>query len=297
MSARNWVLLVILSILWGGTFFFVAIALTEVPPLTLVFLRCLIAALALTPILYALGFVFPSTRAGWRDFVVMSVLNNIIPFGLIFYAQTVVPSGLAAVLNATTPLMSLLVLRFAAGEPLTTNKSAGVLIGLAGVAILVGPNALGTASRASAFGMLAILAATLSYGFSGLWGRRLKNIAPPVSAASQLICSTLLMLPIAGFADRFWHLPMPAPAVLTAIIGLGVLSTALAYILFFTIMQSAGALNVMLVTLLIPFTSIALGALYLGESLNAHQIAGALTIGLSLLVIDGRLFGVKPHAA
>lgn len=296
MTARNWLLLILLSILWGGTFFFVAVALKHVPPLTLVFLRCLIAALALVPILYALGFVFPSTRAGWRDFLVMSVLNNIIPFGLIFYAQTVVPSGLAAILNATTPLMSLLVLRGLAGEPLTANKLTGVMIGLAGVAVLVGPDALGTTSRASAFGMLAILAATLSYGFSGLWGRRLKAIAPPVSAASQMLCSTVLMLPLAGLADQFWHLPMPPLPVIAAIIGLGVLSTALAYILFFSIMQSAGALNVMLVTLLIPFTSIALGALYLGESLNARQIAGALIIGFSLLVIDGRLLGIKPKA-
>jgi drug/metabolite transporter (DMT)-like permease len=259
-----------------------------------VFARCLIAALALVPILLLLGFSFPTKRAGWRDFLVMAMLNNVIPFGLIFYGQLSVPSGIAAVLNAMTPLMALLVLRFVAGETLTANKAAGVVIGLVGVAVLIGPSALAGFTNTDALGMTAIILATLSYGFSGLWGRRLKGIAPPVSAASQMICSTLLMLPLAGVADRFWTLPMPSTSVLAAIVALGVLSTALAYILFFTIMASAGPLNVMLVTLLIPFTSIALGAFYLGETLNNRQIAGALVIGLSLLVIDGRLFGIRP---
>ena len=296
MTLRNWLLLVLLSILWGGTFFFVAIALPEVPPLTLVLARCVIAALALVPILLALGFKFPSTRTAWRDFAVMAVLNNIIPFTLIFFGQKVVPSGLAAVFNATTPLMSLLVMRFFVGEVWTANKLAGVLIGLAGVAILVGPDAFSGASSASVLGMLAILGGTLSYGFSGLWGRRLKAYPAPVSAGSQLLCSSILLLPLAAAADQFWTLPIPSLGVLLAMLALGILSTAIAYILFFEIMRSAGALNVMLVTLLIPFTSISLGALYLGETLNLHQIGGAVVIGLSLLVIDGRLFGVKPPA-
>jgi drug/metabolite transporter (DMT)-like permease len=296
MSTRNWCLLLVLSVLWGGTFFFVAVALRELPPLTLVLSRCVVAALALVPVLLALGYAFPRTGAEWRDFAVMAVLNNIIPFGLIFYAQQSVPSGLAAVLNATTPLMSLLVLWLVAGEALTTNKVAGVLIGLAGVGVLVGPAATAGLSGGPVIGMLAILGATLSYGFSGVWGRRLGQTPAPVSAACQMLCSALMMVPLAGVVDRFWTLPLPSAPVLAAVLALGLLSTALAYILFFQIMRSAGSLNVMLVTLLIPFTSIALGALYLGESLSARQVAGALVIGLSLLVIDGRLFGIKPAA-
>lgn len=295
MNLRNWLLLILLSVLWGATFFFVAVALPEVPPLTLVLTRCVIAATALIPILLLLGFTFPSGRTAWRDFAGMAVLNNIIPFTLIFYGQKVVPSGIAAVFNATTPLMSLLVMRFVAGEGWTANKLSGVLIGLTGVAILVGLDALSGTSVAMAAGMLAILGGALSYGFSGLWGRRLKTYPAPISAASQLLCSSILMLPIAAVSDRFWTLPMPSQGALLAILALGILSTAIAYILFFEIMRSAGALNVMLVTLLIPFTSIALGALYLGETLSARQMAGATVIGLSLLVIDGRLFGVKPR--
>jgi drug/metabolite transporter (DMT)-like permease len=294
MRLRDWTMLIALSILWGGTFFFVAVALKEVPPLTLVLARCVIAALALVPVLVLLGFKLPDTRKGWRDFAVMAILNNIIPFGLIFYGQQIIPSGLAAVLNATTPLMSLLVTRVVAGEAWTTNKLAGILIGLAGVGVLVGPEAFGGATLANALGMSACLAATLAYGFSGLWSRRLKAYSAPVSAASQMVCSSLLLIPIAGVADRFWMQPMPSQGVLLAILALGVLSTALAYILFFEIIRRAGALNAMLVTLLIPFTSIALGTLYLGETLSPRQLLGAVIIGVSLLVIDGRLFGLKP---
>jgi drug/metabolite transporter (DMT)-like permease len=294
MRARDWVQLIILSVLWGATFFLVAIALREMPPLTLVLARCVIAALVLVPVVYLLGFRFPQTRDAWRNFLVMSVLNNIIPFGLIFYAQQAVPSGIAAVLNATTPLMSLLVLRVLAGEAMTTNKIAGVLIGLLGVGVLVSPTAGDSQSATSFLAMLAILGATLSYGLSGLWGRRFKAIPSPVTAAGQLLCSSLLMLPIAGLADQFWAQPMPSTPVIMAILALGILSTAMAYILFFQIMASAGPLNVMLVTLLIPFTTIALGALFLGEALTGRQIAGAVVIGVSLLVIDGRLFGRKP---
>lgn len=291
MRAREWLLLVLLSFVWGGTFYFAAIALAELPPLTLVLARCAIAVAVLAPPLLLLGFAFPRTRRQWRDFAVMAILNNIVPFSLIFYGQKYIPSGLASVLNATTPLMSLLVLRFVAGEAWTANKLAGVLIGITGVAILIGPAALALSDPASAVGMLLCLGAAACYGLSGLWGRRLTGFAAPVSAASQLLCSTLMLVPIAAVADRFWTLAMPSQPVVLAVIGLGVLSTAIAYVLFFQIMAAAGPLNVMLVTLLIPFTSIALGTALLGEVLSMQQIVGAIVIGISLLVIDGRLFG------
>jgi drug/metabolite transporter (DMT)-like permease len=294
MRPRDWGLLFLLSILWGGTFFFAAVALKEWPPLTLVLARCAIAAVVLVPILLALRFDFPRDLAGWRDFAVMAVLNNIIPFSLIFWGQQSIPSGLAAVLNATTPLMSLLVLRALAAEPLAAHKLAGIVIGLFGVVVLIGPEAMAPTKPGFVMGMLAVLGGTLSYGFSGWWGRRLKAYAPPVSAASQLTCSTLLLLPVVAVTDRFWTLPLPSAGVLAAVLALALLSTALAYILFFEIMRSAGPLNVMLVTLLIPFSAIALGTLVLGETLLPRHLAGAAVIGLSLLVIDGRLFGSKP---
>jgi drug/metabolite transporter (DMT)-like permease len=295
LRAREWLLLVLLSLLWGGTFFVVAIAVKELPPLTLVLCRCVFAALLLAPVVWAIGLKMPASRSAWRDFVVMAVLNNIIPFSLIFYAQTIVPSGLASVLNATTPVFALLAAWWFANDPLPANKLIGIALGIAGVAVLIGPAAMAS-GNANAIGMIAILVASLSYGLSGVWGRRLKAYPPLVTSLSQLTCSSLMLIPIAGVSDQFWRLPWPSAHVVWAVLSLAALSTALAYILFFEIMAKAGSANVMLVTLLIPFSSIALGALYLGESLSLQQIIGAVIIGSGLMVIDGRLFGIVPEA-
>jgi drug/metabolite transporter (DMT)-like permease len=301
MAVITWCKLIVLSILWGGTFFAVAIALRAWPPLTLVLARVALAAAILIPIVFALGQRLPHHARVWCDFVVMAILNNMIPFALIFYGQTVVASGIASVINAATPLMTLLVARAIAGEPIAGHKLSGVVIGLAGVANLMAPSVMDlmqtrSGDAALALGMLACLGATLSYGVAGLWGRRFKDVPPIVSATSQLVCSTLLLAPVVFLVDRPWLLPAPATETLVAIVSLAVLSTALAYILFFDIMAKAGADNVMLVTLLIPASAIALGVSVLGERLAAHQIIGALVITASLLVIDGRLFGVKAAA-
>ena len=290
MSAKNWLQLIALSILWGATFIFAKEALPSLTPLTLTLARVAIAAAVLVPVVLALGLKLPNTAVQWRDFAVMAILNNIIPFGLIFWGQTMIPSGLAAVMNSTTPLMALLVARVLAGEALPGHKVAGVVIGMTGVAVLVGPSAL-AGDKTSALGMLLVVLGALSYGLSALWGRRFKQVPPMVSAASQLLCSTLLLVPIAGAADQFWQLPMPGLNVIIAVVALGVLSTALAYILFFSIMAEAGSNNVMLVTLLIPISAMALASLRFGEVLSTNQFIGAAVIAASLLVIDGRLFG------
>jgi drug/metabolite transporter (DMT)-like permease len=212
----------------------------------------------------------------------------VIPFTLIVYGQQRIASGLAAVLNATTPLFTLMVARLFVGEALTPSKVLGVLLGAGGVAVLMGPEAL-TANASSVIGMLCILGGTLSYAFSALWMRRLRHIPPLVSSAAQLTCSTVLLLPIAAFLDRSWLLPVPSAGAMFALLGLALFSTALAYIVFFKISASAGPSNVMLVTLLIPVTAAALGVLILDETLTIHQIAGALIIASGLVVIDGRL--------
>lgn len=296
MRPIHWVLLVILSILWGATFIFAKEALPYLPPLTLTLARVAIAAVVLVPIVLVFGYRLPRTTAQWRDFAVMAILNNIIPFGLIFWGQTMIGSGLTSVMNATTPLMSLLVARTLAGETLASHKLAGIALGIGGVGVLVGPSAM-AGDKAGALGMLLVVAGTLSYGLSGLWGRRFKDVPPIVSAASQLTCSTFMLIPIAGFADQFWTLSLPPTSVIAAVVALGVLSTALAYILFFRIMAEAGSNNVMLVTLLIPISGITLGALRFGEALTLNQIIGAGIIAASLLVIDGRLFGIAAAAA
>ncbi len=288
MRTTDWLLLVFLSVLWGATFFFIAVANPQVPPFTLVLARVGIAALVLVPFVFLLGRRLPTAFAGWQPFIVLAIINNVIPFTLMVYGQQRIASGLAAVLNATTPLFTLIVARLFADEQLTTSKVLGVLLGIAGVALLMAPE-LFTTNASSMIGMLCILGAALSYALSALWMRRLRHIPPLVSSAAQLSCSTIMLLPVAVAFDRSWMLPAPSIPVMLAVLGLAVLSTALAYIVFFRISATAGPSNVMLVTLLIPVTATALGVLFLGETLSINQVAGALVIASGLIVIDGRL--------
>ena len=288
MRTSDWLLLVLLSVLWGATFYFIAVANPEVPPFTLVLGRVGVAALALVPVVLLLGLRLPATAAGWWPFVVQAVINNVIPFTLIVYGQLRIASGLAAVLNATTPLFTLVMARLLAGEALTASKVAGVVLGIAGVGVLVGPAALG-ANASSVVGMLCILGASLSYAVSALWMRRLRDIPPLVSSAAQLTCSSLMLLPLAGAVERFWQLPVPGAPAILAVLGLALISTALAYVVFFHLNTSAGSTNVMLVTLLIPVTATILGVALLNETIAPHQIAGAVVIASGLVVIDGRL--------
>ena len=296
IDKRSWLLLLLLSVLWGGSYFFVGEALHELPPLTIVMARIVLGAVLLLPLLKPLGGALPTSLAGWFPFLVMGLLNNVIPFSLIVAGQTYIASGLASVLNATTPLFTVLVMAGFGEEKLIARRIVGVVIGLIGVVVLRGPGLGSTPGQT--IGILLCLGGALSYGFSGLWGRRKLNGVPPITSATcQLICSSVIMMIIAGAFERPWQLPMPSIATWLALIGLATLATALAYIVFFDILARSGATNVMLVTLLVPVTAILLGTLVLGEPLTLSEIAGALIIAASLLVIDGRLLGWLRRAA
>lgn len=289
MTARLWAMLVALAVLWGASFFFVAIATHELPPFTLVLWRVTQAWIILLPIALLAGGRLPRDRNLWLAFLVMALFNNVIPFSLISKGQQTVPSGLASVINATTPLFTAVLAHFfAKGEPLTIRRVAGVLVGVSGVAVLMGPEVL-EGRGASVFGMALLLGASFSYGCAAVWGRRLREVPPLVAACSQLMASCGLLAVLAALFDRPWDLPMPSLATVGAMTGLAVLSTALAYILFYRILSAAGGTNVMLVTLLIPVAGLALGVLILKEPLLARHVIGALVIGSALLVIDGRI--------
>jgi drug/metabolite transporter (DMT)-like permease len=290
MDERDWALLVLLSILWGGSFFFNGVAVRELPPFTIVLARVAIAAVLLLPVLLAQGAEgakLPASAAGWLPFLVMGLLNNVIPFSLIVSGQTLIASGTASVLNATTPLFTVLVMAAAGDEPLAARRIVGVLAGLLGVIILRGPGL--DLGGTQTLGMLLCLGGALSYGFSGLWGRRkLGGIPPLTSATCQLISSSVVMLTLAGVIERPWLLPAPSPQTWLALLATAALSTALAYVVFFQILVRSGASNVMLVTLLIPLTAILLGHFILGEPLATREIVGAAVIGGALLIVDGR---------
>lgn len=289
-------LLILLSVLWGGAFFFIGVAVRELPPFTVVLARVAIGAVLLVPLVTFLGGAWPKTLHGWIPFLGMGLLNNVIPFSLLTIGQTYISSGLASVLNATTPLFAALVLAASGDERLIARRIAGVILGLAGVVVLHAPWL--DQAHGQTVGMLLCLGAAVSYGFSGLWGRRKLTGVPPItSAACQLICSSVIMALLAGVLERPWQLPTPSVATWASLIGLAALGTSLAYIVFFQILNRSGPVNVMLVTLLIPVTAILLGFLVLGEPISRHEILGALIIASALLVIDGRAFDWMRRAA
>ena len=291
MTLQDWALLFLLSILWGGSFFFVAVAVGELPPLTVVVLRTGIAALTLIMILRLQREAFPFAKGAIGAFFIMGFLNNLAPFSLLFWAQTMIPSGLASILNATTPIFSIIVAHFLlADERMAANKAIGILFGFLGVVVLLGGDLLNGASIAS-LGMLACLGAALAYGFAGVYGRRFKamDLTATQVAFGQLVATTLMMVPIISIIDRPWTLPMPGFAVIASVLALAIVSTALAYVIFFYILASAGAVNVALVTLLAPVSAILLGTLFLGEELAGRHYVGMGLIGIGLLAIDGRI--------
>ncbi len=289
MSRLEWSLLALLSMVWGTTFFLAEIALVELSPAWLVLLRVGLAALALQLVMRLAGQAVPMTPRLFAAFAVMGLLNNVLPFSLIFWSQTAIDSSLAAILNATTPFWVVLLAHFlTADERATPQKVAGIAIGWGGVVVMVGPGLLGGLG-ADLLPQLAVLAATLCYALSGLWARRFRGLPPLAGAAWQLTASTLLIAPLILATQ-----PQPAftellPATWAAILALSLVGTAFAYVLFFRILATAGATNLLLVTLLIPVTAVALGGLFLGERLAAGEVMGMAMILAGLAVIDGRI--------
>jgi len=291
MTPSEWVMLIALSVLWGGSFFFQGVAVRELPPLTIVVARVGLAATTLWIALAQMGIRVPGSRRVWMAFFGMGVLNNAIPFSLIVWGQAHIGSGLASILNAMTPLFSVIVAHLATGdERLTPAKLFDVLAGIAGVTVMIGWQALGSLGLEVA-AQLAVLGGALSYGFASVFGRRFRDLGvqPMATAAGQVTASALLLAPLMLMIDRPWTLAMPSMAAVGALVALAVLSTALAYILFFRILAGAGAVNISLVTFLIPPTAIALGIGFLDERLEFNHLIGLGLIGVGLAAIDGRI--------
>ncbi len=291
MDARAWAMLVALSVLWGGSFFFAKVALAELPPLTLVWLRVAGAAAALLVVVRLSGALMPATLRFWAPFAAMGLINNVLPFALIFWGQTTIASGLAAILNATTPLFAIVLAHLLTrDERLTGARLAGVLCGVVGVAVMIGRDALAGVGT-NVIAQLAVLAAALSYGLAGIYGRRFRDQPPIVTAAGQVIASTAMLLPVALVLEQPWTLPAPGATTVAAVAGLALLSTALGYVLYFKILAIAGATNLLLVTLLIPVSALLLGRIVLGEAVSASQLGGMAVIFAGLAIIDGRAIG------
>jgi drug/metabolite transporter (DMT)-like permease len=293
MGGREWALLLVLSVLWGGSFFFVGIAVRELPSLTIVMLRVGGAAVTLLLALRVLGLRIPGERRVWAAFFGMGLLNNAIPFTLFVWGQHQIASGLASILNATTPLFGVIVAHLLTpDEKMTRNRLTGVVIGFAGVVLMIGPEAVAGLSG-SVLAQLACLAAAFAYALAGVFGRRFSRmgVSPIVTAWGQVTASTVLLVPMALVLETPWRLDPPSVETWAALAGLAVLSTALGYIIYFRVLAAAGATNLLLVTFLIPVSAILLGVAFLNESLVARHLAGMVLIGAGLAVIDGRLLG------
>ncbi len=288
MGPVEWLLLLALSVLWGGSFFFNELAIVGFDPFTATMGRVGIAALVLWVYLKLRGLSLPSDLADWRAYLIMGALNNLIPFTLIVWGQTRIDSGLASIFNAATPLFTVMLAHFlTSDERLNWHKALGVLFGIVGVAVLIGPDAL-HGLDGPVMGQLAVVAATVSYAFAGIFGKRMTHYQPTQSAAGMLIGATVMSVPLAFLFGDPLASAMGAVSI-GGILGLGTVSTALAYILYFQILTRAGATNLLLVTLLIPVSAGLLGYWFLGEVLTAGAFLGMGLIALGLGAVDGRV--------
>lgn len=288
METRTWIMLLALATLWGGSFFCNELALAALPPLTVVLGRVGLAALVLAVVVHATGDRLPTDVRTWGLLLVMGLLNNAVPFGLIVWGQGRIDSGLASILNATTPLFTVLLAHvMTSDEKLTRGKLAGVLLGLAGVAVLIGPAALRDMSQ-NLWGQLAVLAAACAYALAGIHGRRLRHLPPLTAAAGMLVGATALLAPAVALVEpQAWR--GATPTAIAGVVGLALPCTAVAYGLYFAILRAAGATNLLLVTFLIPVSAILLGTAFLGERLAPAAFGGMALIGAGLACVDGRL--------
>ncbi len=288
MGIKEWSLIILLSSFWGGSFFFVGVAVKEMPPLTIVLCRVALASIILLAIVYLKGDKMPSSRRLWGAFIILGALNNLIPFSLIVWGQTHIESGLASIFNATVPIFSVVLSHFFTKEErLTANRVSGVALGWMGVAVLIGIESL-RGIGVEVLGQIAVLGAALSYAFAAIYGRRFKGISPLIVATGMLCGSTIMITPLALFVEQPWNLS-PSLTTWMAIFGLAAVSTALAFIIFFRILATAGVTNSVLVAFLIPPFAILLGVMLLGEQLGWNAFVGMGLIFIGLIAIDGRI--------
>jgi drug/metabolite transporter (DMT)-like permease len=293
MPLRNWIMLIVLGTIWGGSFLFAKVAVAEIPPFVLVFFRVSSACAVLLLVLWYQGILAKLSLSLAIPFLIMGILNNAIPFSLLFLGQTEIGAGLASILNAMTPDFTVLVAGvLVKQESLNSNKIAGVLLGVLGVAIMLSSSLSGVAND-PVWAQLSCLGAAVSYACAATYARRFKAVQPQVAATGQLLGSSLIMLPIAIYFGSGWSFSETSMTAWANVFALGVFATALAYLIFFQLLSEAGATNASLVTLIVPASALLFGWLILGENLSMLQLGGFAVLLLGLVVLDGRLFRRK----
>lgn len=292
LDATGWGLIAILSVLWGGAFFLIEVGLRSYPPITLVFMRLVLAVPPMWLAMRLTGDRLPRDLKSWWLLLVVGALNCALPFILFFWGQQYLQSGYASILNATTPLWGVITAHFmTSDEKASPARIVGVMLGMAGIVVMAWPEAVKGLSD-NLLAQLACLVSTLFYSIAAIYGRRLSQTAmtPMVVATGQTAAAALLMLPIVLLVDHPWAMAMPRLDSTLAGLALALLSTALAYILYFRLIDRSGASNAQLVAFLMPVLAVMLGIAFLNESLSERQVAGAVLIALGLLAIDGKAF-------
>ena len=289
MNARNWGLLLLLALLWGSSFFFYKVLVAALPPITVVLGRVGIAAIAMNLWLLAQGQRMPGGGRLWLRFVLLGFLNSVLPFVLIAWGETRIASGMASILNATTPIFMVAVAHWGTeDEKLSPGKAVGIALGILGVIVLVGPSAF--AGGGTVWGELAVIAASCCYAFGGVYSRRFKELPPLQAATGQITGATLFLVPLSLLLDKPWTLALPHPDVWAAWLAIALVNTALAYVVYYRMVANVGVTYISLVTFLIPVIALFLGAAFLGESVTLQALAGMAIIALGLAATNERLF-------
>lgn len=291
LDGTGWLLIGILSILWGGAFFLIEVGLRSYPPITLVFMRLALAVPPMWIAMRLMGERLPTEPRIWGLLAIVGALNCALPFILFFWGQQYLDSGYASILNATTPLWGVITAHFLTrDEKATPARVIGVLIGMAGIVVMVGPEATKGLSN-NLLAQLACIVSTIFYSFAAIYGRRLSQteLTPMAVATGQTMMAALMMVPIVAVMDHPWTMAMPGLDSTLAGVTLAIFSTALAYTLYFRLIDRSGASNAQLVAFLMPILAVILGIAFLGESLSGGQIAGAGLIAIGLAILDGRL--------
>lgn len=287
MKNADWLRLIALSAVWGSVFLFVTLAVRSIPEFTLVFLRLALAAAGFWLFIVATGRRMPRDRKLWGEFLISGLITNAIPFSLITWEQTQVEGGIASVLNAMTPCFVVVLAHFLTkDEKASVRKAVGVLVGFLGAYVLMSPDLQGGVSMRG-LGQIAGLVASLAHALAGIYGKRFRGLSPLVAATGTLTCAALWLLPVALIIDRPWSM-RPDPVALGAVTALGLLTVA-AYLLYYRILPSAGATNLMLATLLSPVFAYILGAVFVGESIYVTSVVGMFIIVIGMLIMDGRV--------
>ncbi len=282
-------LLLALATLWGASYTFIKIGIGTIPPITLIAARTLIAGTLLLAVLRWRGLSLPRDAATWRRFLFQACLNSVVPFTLIAWAEQTIDAGIASILNATTPifafLMTALITRH---EPVTARKLVGVVAGMTGISLIIGMEAFGGLGE-QLLPQLAVVLATVCYAGAAIFGRSFKGLDPMMPAAGSLIAGAALLIPTSLIVDRPWTLA-PSTESLLALLGLAVFSTALAFAIYFRLIQTLGSVGATAQAYLRVPIGVAIGALFLGESLSdtAWIGLGCVIVGVAAMTIPAR---------